>query len=83
MLAHLWQEPVNAIYLSTPDAPEFRRAFVWESDGKKATLLKAKGIQKRFEHCMMAQPLSQLYQILSAYTWLTDKTMLVSSSKSG
>ena len=68
VLAHLWQEPDNATYLSTPDAPEFRRAFMWESDKKKNAVLKAKGIQKRFEHCVMAQPLSQLYQILSAYT---------------
>jgi hypothetical protein len=68
VIAHLWQQPTNAIYLASPDAPEFRKAFVWESDRKRSELLRTNGIQKRFEKCLMAKPLSSLYQILSKYT---------------
>ena len=68
VLAHLWNEPKNAAFLGSTDAQTFRKAFIWEADPKRKKELKAQGIQKRFERCMMAAPLSNLYSLFSEFT---------------
>ncbi len=67
VLTQLWREPEKAGCLTEPDAPEFRRAFVWEADKARSALLRAGGVQKRFELCLMAKPLSDLYQLYSRF----------------
>src|SRR5262249_30183088 len=68
VLAHLWNHPANSAYLGAVDEQSFRRAFIWEADGRRRDELRSKGIQKRFEQCAMPEPLSTLYGLLSAFT---------------
>ena len=68
VLAHLWQDPTKAAFLSSPEDEDFRRAFVWEADKDRRAELKVRGIRKRFAPCTLAKAMSQLYSILSAYT---------------
>jgi len=68
VLAHLWTVPAKAAFLKDPESGAFKNAFVRETDARRADELKATGIQKRFEHCYLASPASQLYRLLSAYT---------------
>jgi len=66
VLSGLWRVPEKADSLS--DNEEFRRAFVWESDRKAKAALKASGVHKRFESCVMPEGASQLYSLLSKYS---------------
>jgi hypothetical protein len=68
VLSHLWHEPESASYLADREGPNFRKAFVWEANKAKKAQLRKGGIQKRFECCLMAKPLSDLYEMYSKYT---------------
>jgi hypothetical protein len=68
VLAHLWQDPTKADFLSDPGTGAFKQAFVAEVDKQKAANLKAKGIQKRFAVCNLGKPMSDLYRMLSMYS---------------
>jgi hypothetical protein len=67
VLAHFWQEPSKAQYLSDPDTRDFANAFVAEPDKNKASALKQQGVQKRFSANNMSTAMSDLYRITSEY----------------
>lgn len=68
VLAHLWAEPSKARLLNDPETGDFKNAFIAEPNKTRAAELRSKGVQKRFAACSLAQSMSDLYRMLSAYS---------------
>jgi len=67
VLAHIWNDPSTAIYLSDPDSIGFKNTFINEVDRNKSADLRKKRIQKRFSRCVFGKHSSNLYRLLSKY----------------
>jgi hypothetical protein len=64
---HIWHEPYKGKYLTDSDSNDYARAFRYPANEARKKQLKAQGIQYRFMYCKGAEPLSEIYRLLSAH----------------